>query len=188
METFEQVLLKYSSKDNLQGTDKATTHSYGPVYRTILQDLAGRDKMTILEIGILSGSFLQVLHELLPGAELHGIDIDLSRYRYPKDLPRIHLYERNGTLKETAAFVNQRFDLIIEDGDHSTTSQLKTLDAFAPYLKPNGYYVVEDIVSGNEKHKQALEEMGRSHGLSMEWLELTAEKNRYDDIIAIFRI
>lgn len=186
-EKFNTVLKKHSSAvHNHEGTDKTTTHSYGPVYERIIQELEGRDNLKILEIGIMSGAFIQVLHELFPDAEIYGIDVSLSAYKYPKNNPKIHLYEMDGTRKETAESVDQVFDLIIEDGSHLVEHQKKTLDVFAPYLKNNGIYITEDIVQGNEKLKTDLQLIGSKHNLKMQWIDLTYKKHRYDDIVAVF--
>jgi len=186
MENFEKVLEKYSSHSNYKGTDKVTTHSYGHIYKNILKELEGRKNLTILEIGILSGSFLQVLHELFPDAQLYGVDITLKNYKFDPN-PNIHIYEMDGTREETADYLNQSFDLIIEDGSHLIEHQKKTLDAFAPYLKKNGIFITEDIVQGNDQLKKDLETIGYKHNLTMEWVDITSTKQRFDDIVAIFR-
>lgn len=187
MEKFNKILEKYSSYSNYQGTDKNTTHSYGPIYEKILKELEGRKNLAILEIGILGGSFLQVLHELFPDAEIYGVDINLQNYLYSRNNPKIHLYEMDGTREETADYLNTCFDLIIEDGSHLMVHQKQSLDFFAPYLKKNGIYVTEDIVKDNEVIKKDLETIGYKHNLQMEWIDLTHEKQRFDDILAIFR-
>lgn len=186
MENFDQVLAKYSSRANHNGTDKDTTHSYGNIYKNILKELKGRRNLTILEIGILGGSFLQVLHELLPDAEIYGVDITLKNYKYDPN-PKIHIFEMDGTRQETADYLNQSFDLIIEDGSHLIEHQKRTLDAFAPYLKKNGVFITENIVQGNEPLKRDLETIGYKHNLTMEWVDITSNKKRFDDIVAIFR-
>lgn len=187
MEKFHQVLDKYSSYSNYHGTDKNTTHSYGPIYEKILKGLEGRQNLAILEIGILGGSFLQVLHELFPDAEIYGVDINLQNYLYNRNNPKIHLYEMDGTREETADYLNMCFDLIIEDGSHLMVHQKQTLDFFAPYLKKNGVYITEDIVKENDVIRKDLETIGYKHNLQMEWVDLTHEKQRFDDILAIFR-
>lgn len=186
MHQFTNILETYSSNDNLKGCDKITVHSYGEQYSSILSEISTRPNVTILEIGIMSGAFLQALHEFLPGAQLYGVDIDLSRYRYNKCNPKIQLYEMDGTSPETAAALNTSFDLIVEDASHTAEHQKRTLDVFAPYLKKGGYYVVEDISQNNEVHKQALQTIGEKHNLSMTWVDLTSVKNRNDDVLALF--
>lgn len=186
MEKFNQILNKYSSYSNYQGTDKDTVHSYGPIYEKLLKEFEGRKNLAFLEIGILGGSFLQVLHELFPEAEIYGIDINLQNYLYDQSNPKIHLYEMDGTREETADYINMCFDLIIEDGSHLMVHQKQSLDVFAPYLKKNGIYITEDIVQGNEHLKKDLETIGCKHNLQMEWMDLTHKKQRFDDILAIF--
>lgn len=187
MEKFSEVLAKYSSYSNYQGTDKETSHSYGPTYEKILRELVGRNNLTILEIGVLGGSFTQVLREIFPDAELYGIDITLKNYQYNKEAPKLHLFEMDGTRAETADYLNQCFDLIIEDASHLVSHQKQTLDVFAPYLKKNGIYITEDIVQGNPELQKDLETIGYKHNLKMEWIDLTSKKKRFDDILAIFR-
>lgn len=184
------ILKKYSSSEKnktiFEGTDKNSTHSYGPVYNKILSKISNRNHVRILEIGILSGSFLQVLHELLPNADIYGVDITLQNYIYNKNHPKIRLYEMDGTKKETAEFLNENFDLIIEDGSHIVEDQVKTLDVFAPYLKKNGIYITEDIDGGIPDTRQKLKKVADKHNLQMEWIDLRQKKNRYDDILAVF--
>lgn len=181
------VLNKYSTDSNFTGTDKITGHSYGPIYEKIFNELAGRNNLKILEIGVFSGAFTQVLHELFPQAEIYGIDITLNNYIYPKNNPKIHLFEMDGTKQKTAEFLNESFDLIIEDGSHMTVHQKKSLDVFAPYLKRNGIFITEDIAEGNPELKKDLETIGLKHNLKMEWIDMTPKKQRFDDIVAIFR-
>lgn len=181
------VLNKYSTESNFTGTDKITGHSYGPIYEKIFNELADRNNLKILEIGVFSGAFTQVLHELFPQAEIYGVDINLKNYLYSKNNPKIHLFEMDGTKQKTAEFLNESFDLIIEDGSHMTAHQKKSLDVFAPYLKRNGIFITEDIAEGNPELKKDLETIGLKHNLKMEWIDMTSKKQRFDDIVAIFR-
>jgi len=187
MEKFHEILSKYSTHTNYQGTDKDTVHSYGKIYEKIFRELESRNNLKILEIGVLNGSFIQVLLEIFPDVEIYGIDINLQNYRYDKDNPRVHLFEMDGTREETANYINECFDLIIDDGSHLMVHQKQSLDAFAPYLKKNGIYITEDIVQGNEQLKKDLETIGYKHNLTMEWVDMTFNKQRFDDILAIFR-
>jgi predicted O-methyltransferase YrrM len=181
-----EILDKYSTDSNFTGTDKITGHSYGPIYEKIFNELSTRNNVKILEIGVFSGAFTQVMHELFPNAEIYGVDINLKNYLYPQDNPKIHLFEMDGTKEKTAEFLNESFDLIIEDGSHMTVHQKKSLDVFAPYLKRNGIYITEDIAQGNPELRKDLETIGLKHNLRMEWFDMTDQKQRFDDIVAVF--
>lgn len=182
-----RMMDQYSGEKIEKGTDKNTTHSYGPIYEKIFHELQGRNNLKILEIGVYGGGFTRVLHESFPEADIYCLDISYINYMFEKNNPKIHLFEMDGTKKETADFLNETFDLIIEDGSHLVEHQKASLDAFAPYLKKNGIYVTEDIVKGNDQLKRDLAAIGKKHHLKMQWIDMTSQKNRIDDIVAIFR-
>ena len=43
-----------------------------------------------------------------------------------------------------------KFDIIIDDGSHIDTNQLKTLLNFYSYVKDGGFYIIEDIYPGSK--------------------------------------
>ena len=45
-------------------------------------------------------------------------------------------------------------DLIIDDGEHKPVANELTLLAFWPYLKPGGFFIIEDVVSGGDAKGQ----------------------------------
>jgi spermidine synthase len=183
--SFFQILAKYSGENNTEGTDKATIHSYGEVYNTIIENLKTKQDVKVLEIGIYSGAFLQVLCECLPSASVVGIDIDLSHLRF-RD-PAVTIHTMDGTSRETVARLGEMYDLVIDDGSHRPADQLKTLDIFAPCIKPGGVFVMEDIQPQYaDALKAQMQDVANMHDLSMEWMDLRHVKNRYDDIIAVF--
>lgn len=117
------LMTKYSNQKIKFGTDKNTLHSYGPIYKKIFNELRGRPNLRILEIGVYGGGFTRVLHELFPEAHIHCLDISFQNYQYDRNNPKIHLHQMDGTKKETARSINQKFDLIIEDGSHLGTPE-----------------------------------------------------------------
>ena len=71
---FIHLLDKYGSINTSYGTDKNTSHSYGPVYEKIFSPIKDSTK-SILEIGFDSGISLQVYSEYFQNATIYGIDI-----------------------------------------------------------------------------------------------------------------
>ena len=51
------------------GTDKQTTHSYGPVYEALLEPFVDK-QCTILEVGVQLGGSMLLWHDLCPLAPL----------------------------------------------------------------------------------------------------------------------
>jgi hypothetical protein len=188
MAEFIKTLGEYSAIISEYGSDKNTTHSYGPLYEKLVTQLQGKADVHVLEIGIFSGAFLQVLAECLPHASIHGVDISLANVVYGKDTPNITMIEMSGTDPATVERMSStKFDLIIEDGSHEPADQVRTLDLFAPLLKEGGVYVTEDIANHHVPHlKPRLEHLAVKHGLAMEWMDLQHVRGRYDDILAVF--
>lgn len=73
----KKLLIEYSKSIRNPNTDKASFHAYEEFYPKIIDDLKGL-KANILEVGVAYGAFLQFLHEALPDAKLHGMDINYN--------------------------------------------------------------------------------------------------------------
>lgn len=187
--TLIDLFQKYESFDNVNGTDKNTNHSYGDLYQERFDPLRTSAKH-VLEIGVFSGASTLVWAEFFENAHIDGVDITLERVKFGNDNSRISYYEMDGTVASTAEALcadGKRYDLIIDDGSHFPDHQVKSLDVFAPYLADGGLYVIEDI---DERYADTVRtgcaECAERHGLIMEWLDLRKNKNRFDDIVAIF--
>jgi len=188
MSSFLDILSKYENFDNRIGTDKNTVHSYGPLYTDIF---AGIAPTQILEIGIYSGAFLRVLSNYFQDAKvIIGLDITLENVVFT-NIPRVKTLQRDGTCKSTADEMIASyglFDLIIEDGSHLIEHQLLTLRHFASCLSTTGVFVMEDIDIGKYPDIQSrLQCVADSVNLAMEWHDMRATNNRFDDVVAVFR-
>lgn len=119
-------------------------HRYDRVYELALEPL--RDKeFDLLEIGIFKGNSLEALVEYAPSANIVGLDT-FQRIK-PKDIPilkhsNIEWYKYDSTKPTT---LDNKFDIIIDDGLHTHEAQRKTFENFFPLLKDNGVYFIEDV-------------------------------------------
>lgn len=182
------IIKNYSQVDNAFGTDKITSHSYGDLYDIEFNALIEKEEPNVLEIGIYSGAFLQVMSEFLPKAQIIGIDINTSNVKFGLNNDRIKIIHADGTLPSTAKTLGKSFDLIIEDGSHLPDHQIASLEAFAPYIKPDGVMIIEDIEGSHENYvRPRLQDVATRSNLVMEWIDLRHVKNRGDDIVAMFR-
>jgi cephalosporin hydroxylase len=188
--SFYDIIEKYSYRQGVQfGTDKMSMHSYFDTYDSLLSKLRSRSGVKILENGIQTGAFLRTLAEYLPQAEIYGVDITLDELKYCNaNDPRIHLYEMDGTLSSTAMHIGEYFDVIIEDASHIPEHQVASLDAFAPYIKEDGIYIIEDINGAYVEYLQEkLATIATKHGLTMEWKDMRKKTGLFDDIMVIFK-
>ena len=159
-----------SDKDHEQG------HSYGQVYDRLLAPV--RDTVTrVLEIGVLGGASLRAWRDYFPHALVFGVDTHTP----PFEEWQVSARRADATKAEDldAALGGRAWDLCVDDGSHWEHDQLKTFELLRPKLKPDGIYVVEDI--------QCLSSHDKFRALGFEVFDLRAEKNRFDDVIAVYR-
>ena len=185
MALISDALNKYAYTDAcLIGTDKTTTHAYGPLYDVMFAPYREKAKR-VLEIGVHTGASVLAFADYFVNADIDGIDINYEPLKYGVGHPRITYYLMDGTSPVAAKKLGKQYDIIVEDASHLPHHQLATLDIFAPYLSPGGVYVIEDI--GMENIKPHLAEVAVRHGLVMEWHDMRHIKGQFDDIVAVFR-
>jgi hypothetical protein len=100
----------------------------------------------ILEIGMLCGSSLYMWRDYFPNAGIHGMGLGPVRLD-STDRITTHVgdQEDRATLQKMVEDAGTDFDLIIDDGGGSMGRQQASLGFLFPYVRPGGYYVVEDL-------------------------------------------
>ena len=185
--SFVDCLKPYEAVNTDKGTDKNTTHSYGPVYDQLFQPHKESAKR-ILEIGVSGGFGLLAYADYFQHAEIFGLDISDNCASSVKAHPRVHLTFGNALDKSIVDSVEGPFDIIIEDASHFPDHQLQHFFDFAHKVKPGGLYIIEDINDQNADWlRQQLHPLGQSMGFTLEWLDLRPIKSRYDDILLVAR-
>jgi len=128
------------------GTDKSSRHhDYLNFYDGVFAGLR-QQKLTILEIGVLNGASLRTWAEYFPNARIVGCDIDPMARRWATDRIEVE-YMDQSNLEDLVrvAVKDGPFDIIIEDGSHLWEHQTTTLRTLFPFVRPGGFYVVEDL-------------------------------------------
>eukprot|EP00798_Chlamydomonas_sp_ICE-L_P029465 gene29468-5811_t len=194
--TFEAVLDRYASLNNATGTNKTTSHAYGPLYSALFGEMRdrggerGTPVKSILEIGVFSGASVQAFADFFPKAAVVGLDITLDNVVFGRDDPRVTFVKGDGTNSRFAECLGVHFDIILDDASHLPEDQVATLDAFSPFLNPGGLFVIEDIAGGKDLPclMENLEHVAGRHGLlRAQWFDLRSVKGQFDDIVAVFR-
>ena len=122
-------------------TDKATSHSYGPVYDRELASYRDRPGVRLLEIGVHAGGSIRLWRAYFDAAEIVGVDT----YPPPVDLSPIATIAVGDAYTEAMAASLGDFDIIIDDGDHNLVSMLAVVRLYLPRLRPGGLMVIEDV-------------------------------------------
>lgn len=136
--TLDELAVKHNTDKGNQG------HNYCRIYEMYLADKKYKIKK-VLEIGVDRGQSLLMWRDYFPNAEIYGIDI----IDVPLKEERITVFKGDGTDQGFADRVIKplgEFDLIIDDGSHTSRDINTTLEIyFHNYLKPGGFYVIEDL-------------------------------------------
>ena len=94
----------------------------------------------------------------------------------------------DATLHEVVTHYNKMYDIIIEDASHLLDHQVCHFKDYSDFVKPNGYYIIEDVHENNlETLIKILEPIAQSKGFSLTVEDLRINKNRFDDILLVFK-
>ncbi len=131
-----------------EATDKYWAWGYTKIYDRLWTPEYRNKKLRILEIGVARGYSLRWLYKCFPKAQIIGVDRKKTLWKKTvkelKDRVHVVIGDQNDDdfMEKIAAY--GPFDIIIDDGDHSTAMQWKTYGHLWKALKNHGWYVVED--------------------------------------------
>lgn len=125
-------------------TDKAVSvHLFTEFYAKYF-DLIRDEKINLLEIGIAYGGSLRMWKEYFYNGNIYGIDV-LSSSMFEEERISTNLISQTDFELLKSTFKDIKFDIIIDDGSHMTSHQINSFKGMKEFLKPGGYYVVEDL-------------------------------------------
>lgn len=134
------------------GCDKASKHSYELVYEKDFEKLKNLP-INILEIGVFKGNSVKVWLEYFPNATIYTIDTFQRVPHTDVDVlqdPRVIWKECDSLSVETQdLWKDIKFDIIIDDGLHTSIANKLTFLNFFDKLKIGGAYYVEDVIQHN---------------------------------------
>ena len=123
---------------------------YFHIYDRIFAEYRQRNTaLSVLEIGVDQGGSLEIWKKYFPkGTQIHGIDInpDCEKLSFSEDI-FFHLGNATERVFMEKTFADIAFDVIIDDGSHTSSDVIKTFEIMFPHLKWGGIYVVEDLHS-----------------------------------------
>jgi len=157
MKKLNEIIDWYGSDKNLSG--------YTPYYVEIFESIR-TNNIELLEIGIGTiivsaqssmantkipnykpGASLRSWQEYFPNARIYGGDIQLDT-QFVEDRIKTFLFDSTKKFECDVTLEDMKFDIIIDDGWHAYEAQLSTFDNLFSRVKSGGYYIIEDIESG----------------------------------------
>ena len=133
-------------------TDKREQdHNYVAVYEPLFEGYR-QDTFNFLEIGVCRGASHKMWREWFPNATIYGVD------NAPKTIKRFQGEERmdieylhQGHDDQLIEYAKKGpWRVIIDDGSHITSHQIRTFEILWGQVEPGGYYVVEDTHTSYE--------------------------------------
>jgi glycosyltransferase involved in cell wall biosynthesis len=105
--------------------------------------------ISLLEIGVQNGGSLEIWSQYFSnGTKFVGCDINPDCQKLTYGDPRIAVIVGDATTSETQQKIYDQsasFDLIIEDGSHTSGDIVKAFARYFPVLKDEGLFVAEDL-------------------------------------------
>jgi hypothetical protein len=167
-------------------TDKDTLHSYLETYEILFKEKRYTSK-AIMEIGIAEGGSIKLWNDYFINARIFGLDImsmKNSVYDIKYNYPRIDLLFNTDAYNIDISTFKNKFDIIIEDGDHLLSNQIKFLKNYLSLLEEDGIMIIEDI-QRIEDIEILTNETPEEYKQYIEVYDLRANKGRYDDILFV---
>jgi hypothetical protein len=128
------------------GTDKGPkVHNYTEVYEYFFLPVKFEARK-ICEIGVAEGASLKMFRDYFPNAVVYGIDIVDSTKLNSKRIKTFIADQADR--KQLGDFINAYggdYDIILDDGGHTMEQQQVSFGYLFKYLKPGGYYIIEDV-------------------------------------------
>lgn len=187
------ALAQYATRNNATGTDKTTSHAYGPLYDALFAPLENT-ATRVLELGVYSGASVLAFADYFRGAEVTGVDIALDRVRFGSTHPRIRYVHADvtderallGALGDGAGGGGREYDLILDDASHLPEDQAKAFSLLARLVSPRGLYVIEDIDGGCiGRLFPQLAAVAERHGMAARLFDLRAKTGQFDDVVFV---
>lgn len=171
MQTITDYLNKY-------GSTKEENHSYSIFYNQIFSEYDRNAPLDILESGIEYGGSLYAWKEFFPNARVTGVDIEDQR-KIKRDDVEFVLSD----IKDYKA--DRKFDIIIEDGNHSNEDAIWSAVNLSKLLKPSGVLIIEDVQEG---FVVPFILWGKLHGdYILEAVDMRRITNTHDNFLIIIR-
>jgi hypothetical protein len=129
--------------------------SYCDIYEKYFFNI--RDKVTkFVEIGIKDGASLRMWKEYFPNATIYGIDIDPRCKNFEEDRIVCLIGDQNcETFLNKAKNIIGEYDILLDDGSHITSHQIKSFNILYSNCRYNGYYIIEDLRCSYDEWKGA---------------------------------
>jgi len=181
-------------------------HNYTIIYYGLFKNIKDQ-KLNIFEMGIGTnniniesnmgvdgrpGASLYGWSEFFPNSNIYGADIDKDVLFNTERIKTFFCDQTNQTLIKKLwnhNIIPEYFDIIIDDGLHTLSSNVCFFENSIHKLNKNGYFIIEDITINYEKEilKKIKEWKQKYKNLSFNYVKVPSEINNYDNNLLIIK-
>ena len=179
-------------------------HNYTTFYYSIFKDLT-KNQLRIFELGVGTnninipanmgeygrpGASLYGWSEFFTNSHIFGADIDNDILFNTKKIKTYYCDQTNpDSIKKlwNNTDLLDNFDIIIEDGLHEFYANVCFFENSIHKLKPNGYYIIEDIKNNEEYlfENKIKEWESQYKDCSFTLLKILSKRNNYDNTLLV---
>ena len=128
-----------------RATDKGPSqHNYTELYERLFLQWKN-DPITIFEIGVANGGSLTMWQDYFPQARIFAVDIEAKQQFDNARVKTFIADQANREQLKTAIDAAGSPHILIDDGGHTMEQQQVSLGFLFRYVRPGGYYVIEDV-------------------------------------------
>lgn len=152
MTTLSEIGDKYGARKNTHVTfGKTLLDIYQSYFDFPFQMQSQSKAINLLEIGVLDGASLLTWQEYFKNANIYGIDIKVPEI----NSERIKIFQADQgdvrDLERVYRQINEKLDIIIDDGSHVNEYTLTAFNFFWNKLNSGGLYIIEDTICTYDK-------------------------------------
>ena len=184
-------------------TDKGSTHTYLEKYDELFKEFKN-EKINVLEIGALAGESLKLWSKYFPNATIYGVDTfervsfndvvenikgydnillrNIDSFRGTDDTDKENWWVKKDREKALEEFEDEFFHIIIADGHHAGSAQVRTFNNFIGKLHSDGIYVIEDIKMYDGHSEHVIENIK-----NIEIIDMNENRSVKDNTLGIYK-
>ena len=121
---------------------------YLDAYEDALSPATARP-VRLLEIGVQNGGSMEIWPRYFREGHLFvGCDVDPACAQLTYDDPRVQIVVGNANVDETQERIlglSDQYDIVIDDGSHSSGDIVRSFARYFPHLSEGGLYIAEDL-------------------------------------------
>ena len=153
-QTLQQIFAEIGNHTGLDigCNDKDGIHTYLETYDKLFEPF--RDGCDFLEIGLASGDSVKLWDRYFQTSSIVGVDLSIIFEKEERVSDNvIRLIAADATKPDIVEILDKecwkdcKFNVIIDDGSHMTQDQIDTFNLLKGKMKPNGLYIMEDILA-----------------------------------------